>query len=84
MGLSSALTSVIDVHGRKIHLSVRHEAADVWRWRVLSEDSLTLEQGVMTTRLAAQVAAQCAFEYRLRRAGGYPRDFVGYRWNEVV
>jgi len=77
-------TCVVDVNGREVHLSVRHEATDLWRWRVLSDGGMILEQGMMNTRLAAQVAAQHAFEFRLRRSGVYPRGFTGYRWTEIV
>ena len=75
---------VVDVNGREVHLSVRHEGADVWRWTVLFKDGAILQQGATTTRLAAQVAAQHAFEFRVRRAGIYPENFTGYRWTEAV
>jgi hypothetical protein len=87
MSISAPSTStlcVLDVGGREVHLSARHEGADVWRWKILFKDGLTLQQGAMTTRLAAQVAAQQAFEYRLGRSGVYLENFTGYRWNEVV
>ena len=86
MSPSSSSTTIcaLDIRGREVYLSVRHEGADVWRWKVLSDDGEILEQGVMNTSLAAQVAAQRAIEYRLRRAGLDCWGFTGYRWNEVV
>jgi len=39
---SLTTTCVVDVNGREVHLSVRHEAVDVWRWEVLYGDDLML------------------------------------------
>lgn len=49
-----------------------------------SEKGRILDQGIMTTRLAAQVTVQRAFEQRLIRAGINKWKFAGYRWTEVV
>jgi hypothetical protein len=81
---SSSITCVLDVRGREVHLSVRQEGADIWRWKIQFDKGILLEEGLATTRIAAQVEAQRAFEYRLQRAGVDYFGFTGYRWNEVV
>lgn len=53
------------VQGRELCLSVQREDADVWRWKITYADGQVLEKGFMTTRLAAQVSVQRAFEGRL-------------------
>ena len=86
LSMRPSLTTIcaLDICGREVHLSVRHEGADVWHWKVLIDDGMILEQGMMNSRLAAQVAAQRAFEFRLQRAGVCPRGFNGYRWKDLV
>ena len=83
--LSSSTICVLELRGRQVELSVRHDkSADLWRWKLQFHNGLTLEQGVASTRIAAQVAVQVAFEHRLRRAGVHRWHFTGYRWNEIV
>jgi hypothetical protein len=48
------------------------------------EDGLALDQGIMPTRIAAQVTVQRAFERRLQRAGVLQQGFTGYRWIELI
>jgi hypothetical protein len=72
------------VQGRELRLSVQREDADVWRWKIAYADGQVLEKGFMTTRLAAQISVQRAFERRLLRAGVNNWKFTGYRWTEVV
>lgn len=68
--------------GREIRLSVNQDH-DVWHWKIAYADNgLAIEQGYITTRLAAQVAAQRAFERGMQRAGVSLVDFNGYRWTE--
>ena len=83
LSLSSAIVCRLDVQGRQVHLNVRQEGDDVWRWSVLMGD-LSLEQGAVTSRIAAQVEAQRAFEYRLSRAGVSDLTFTGYRWDKLI
>ena len=72
------------VEDRVIHLSVRSEDDGIWRWKMAFDDGVALDQGIMTTRIAAQVTVQRAFERRLRRAGVPQKQFTGYRWLEEV
>ena len=53
-----------------------------WRWEVWFAGQ-KLDVGAATTRLAGQLAAQCAFERRIKRAGLVQRGFSGYRWNDA-
>lgn len=73
------------VQGREIVLSVEHQShQELWHWEITGEDGLILTRGAEATRLAAQVAAQHAFETRLRKAKISKWGFTGYRWREVV
>jgi hypothetical protein len=72
------LTCTVHVQGRDIRLSVELEHADVWRWKIAYEDGqVVLDKGFMTTRIAAQVTVQRAFERRLLRAGVSNWKFTG-------
>lgn len=79
----SALTiaCALQVGGKTIELVVQRDDA-AWRWEMRFADDEILDRGTATTRLAAQLTAQNAFERRLKRAG-LLRDFDGYRWNDV-
>ena len=72
------------VQGRDIRLLVEREDDAVWHWKIASEDGHVLSQGVMTTRLATQIAVQRAFERRLQPAGVIDLKFTGYRWIDAV
>jgi hypothetical protein len=78
------LTCTMIVQGRELRLSVEREDADVWRWKIAYDEGQVLDKGFTTTRLAAQVTAQHAFERRVLRAGVNNWKFTGYRWTEVV
>lgn len=53
----------------------------VWRWEMRFAGGETLDAGAAGTRVAAKVAAQQAFEFRMKRAGLYNRrGSTGYRW----
>jgi hypothetical protein len=62
-----------------VELSVRRDDP-AWRWEVRFGDGQTLDAGDATTRVAGQMAAQNAFERRVKRAGLLLRNFRGYRW----
>ena len=74
----------MDVESRVIYLSVQREDDEIWRWKMAFEDGVILQQGMMPTRIAAQVTVQRAFEQRLKRAGIGKWEFTGYRWVEAV
>lgn len=71
------------VGAKTVKLSVRGDHPS-WRWEVQFAEGQTLEAGTATTRFAGQLAAQHAFELRLKRAGLDRRNFSGYRWTNEV
>ena len=73
-------TSVACIEQMGAELSVRRDDS-AWLWEIRS-GGRTLEAGGATTRLAGQMAAQCAFERRLKRAGLHLSGFAGYRWTD--
>ena len=79
----SALTiaCALQVSDKTVELVVLRDGP-AWRWRMCFCGQ-TLDAGTATTRVAAQFAAQNAFERRLKRAG-LSQSFAGYRWNDAV
>lgn len=81
MSIVVTTTCLIKAGATRIELLVlRSEPA--WYWEMRLTDGLTLDEGQATTRLGAQLAAQAAFERRLRRSGLHD-GFAGYRWNDA-
>lgn len=74
-----ATACALHVGPRTIELHVLHENP-AWRWEVRFAGGETLDAGEATTRFAAKVAAQNAFEFRAKRAGLHQRAFTPYRW----
>lgn len=71
----------LQLRGKTVELLVlRNDPA--WRWEVWFGGQ-ELHSGAAETRIAARVAAQRAFEHRIKRAGLFPRNFTGYRWNDA-
>lgn len=85
MTLSSPnIVCKMTVESRTLLLSVLHDDKDMWRWKISFDDGMILDQGMMITRVAAQVAVQRAFERRMQRAGVVQEGFTGYRWTEIA
>lgn len=84
MPVSSALmmACTVDIGMSTVGLLVSCEDRE-WRWVVRLVGGDTLASGAAENRLAAQVEAQHAFEFRLKRAGIAQRNFTGYRWKAV-
>ena len=74
-----AMACALQVGARTIELHVLRDNP-VWRWEMRFAGGQTLDAGAATTRFAAKVAAQRAFEFRMKRSGLYKRGFAGYRW----
>jgi|KBSMisStandDraft_5_1062788.scaffolds.fasta_scaffold07238_5 hypothetical protein len=73
------------VQRRAMQLRIqRDEVGDVWRWSVVILDGATLNQGVTTTRVAAQVASQRAFETRLHWSGLNRWIVDKYQWKQLL
>jgi hypothetical protein len=77
-----SITCTQEVIDKTVELSVIHNDP-YWRWEVRFGDGQTIDSGTATTRVAAQTAAQCAFERRLKRAGLLLPNFTGYRWASI-
>jgi hypothetical protein len=75
------ITCALRIGDKTVELFVQRDDL-AWRWKIQFGNQ-TLDAGAATTKLAAQVAAQCAFERRLKRAGLFQGNFSGYRWNDV-
>jgi len=69
------------VADKTVELSVRRDDP-AWRWEVRFTGGQTLDSGASTTKIAGQMAAQYAFESRLKRAGLLLRSFAGYHWTD--
>lgn len=80
---ATAISCALDIGPKTVELLVLH-GEPTWRWEVRFVGGQILDAGVATTKLAAQVSAQQAFEYRLKRSGLALRQFAGYHWNDVV
>jgi len=63
-------------------VSLRVEAAfpNAWFWSILTEDGLTLIDGIADTKQSAQIACRAAFEDRLHRAGLEREVPAEYHW----
>lgn len=82
--LTMACTAcTLNVSGKTVELLVMPNDI-TWRWELRFAGGQTLDAGESETRVAAQVAAQRAFEHRIKRAGLVLRGFTGYRWNDAV
>ena len=55
----------------------------VWAWSIVSAEAQTLNRGVGTSREAAQLSSQRAFEERLRRAGMNDQAPNRYEWKRA-
>lgn len=78
MSSPTSVTCLQQVADKTVELSVRRDDP-AWYWEIRSGGQ-TLDAGGATTRIAGQMAAQCAFERRLQRAGLLFRKFAGYQW----
>lgn len=55
----------------------------VWAWLIISAEAQTLDRGVGTSKEAAQLSSQRAFEERLRWAGMNQQAPKRYEWKRA-
>jgi hypothetical protein len=78
-----SLICQVRVRGQWVRLIVNQCQIDDWRWKVcLSNDTDTIDEGAIQSRLAAQVASQRAFEAWLHRVHQERFADLRYRWTE--
>lgn len=73
------MACAVQVGPRKVELLVLRDDP-AWRWEMRFAGGPVLDAGEAATRIAAKVAAQHAFEFRIKRAGLYKRGLAGFRW----
>ena len=82
--MSSTTFCIVHVRGQLIlRLSVRHEDTDVWHWTILL-DSGVLDEGLMPSKVAAQIASQLALERWLERTRRTRLGAGHFDWKDVV
>ena len=73
-------TCLVRFQTTTVELCVTPASTTSWRWSVRLLHSKTLETGIANSQIAAQSAAQRAFEARLQRADLKPYAPDSYRW----
>ena len=66
-------------------LNVHFDGSGDWIWTLrLASSKVVLDDGIAVSKDIAQLAAQCAFEDRLHRAGLSSHEPAEYEWKKLI